>query len=256
MPAEEFKLETFLPPKALVSEMLPPYLVKNEWFRERLNKANIAMQDMFVKIHQSTKDEIEIADYVAQWMIGKVISDFKLESVPVVVLPGMVRPDSTEHSDVAISFASLKLVDTENVSWEPLLEFRKDPAARNGLRRLRLFAFENYAGKSEDFIKDDILTRISDYDDAVRKWGFETKSGIVTALLDSKVVQGGLVTSGLAALCHEPLAAIASAVVPVSIQLGRIALGVRRQRFALRDVMRNNPVSYIVNANEKFSGQP
>jgi hypothetical protein len=253
VPAEEFTLETFLPPKALVSEMLPPYLSENAWFRERLNKANIAMKNIFVKAHQSDKDDIEIADGVARWMIFRVISDFKLDTVPVIVLPGMVSREKSERADVAISLVSLKLVDTENVSWEQLLEFRQDSAARSSLRRLRLFAFENYEGKPQDFIRDDILTRISDYEDAVRKWGFETKSGVLTALLDSKIVQGGLVTSGLTALCHEPLAAIASAAVPVAIQLGRIALDIRKQEFAWRDVMRNNPVSYIVDANEKLA---
>jgi hypothetical protein len=49
VPTDEFKLETFLPSKALIAEMLPPYLNGNQWFRERLNKANIAMQDIFVR---------------------------------------------------------------------------------------------------------------------------------------------------------------------------------------------------------------
>jgi hypothetical protein len=256
VPAEEFRLESFLPPKALVSEMLPPHLSENAYFRERLNKANNATRDVYVKSHLGNKEDREIANGVATWMLGRVISEFNLENAPVVVLPDMVKPDSSERADVAISLVSMKLVDTENVSWEQLLEFRKDLSARNGLRRLRLFAFENYAGKSEDFIKDDILTRISDYDDAVRKWGFETKSGVITALIDSKIVQGGAVMSGLAALCHQPLAAIASSAVPLAIQLGRIALDIRRQQFALRGVMRNNPVSYIVKANEILSCKP
>jgi hypothetical protein len=253
VPTDEFKLETFLPSKALIAEMLPPYLNGNQWFRERLNKANIAMQDIFVKAHQSDIHEVEIADWVARWMIHRVISDFKLDSVPVIILPGMVAPDESEQADVAISLLSLKLVDAENVSWQQLLEFRQDPAARKSLRRLRLFAFENYSGKPKDFIRDDIHTRISDYEVAVRKWGFETKSGVITALLDSKIVRGGLVASGLSALFHEPLAAIASAAVPVAIQLGRIALDIRKQQFALRDVMKDNPVSYIVDANQKLA---
>ena len=253
VPAEEFRLETFLPSKALISEMLPPYLSADARFRDRLNKANIAMKDIFVKVHQSDTHDIEIADGVARWMIFRVINDFKLDRVPVIVLPDMVAPDASEHADVAVSLLSLKLMDTEKVSWEQLLEFRQDSAARNSLRRLRLFAFENYSGKTKDFIRDDILTRISDYEDAVRKWGFETKSGVITALLDSKMVQGGLVTSGLYALCHEPVAALAAAAVPVAIKLGQIALDIRKQQFAWRDVMRDNPVSYIVDANKRFA---
>ncbi len=253
VPAEEFKLETFLPSNALVSDMLPPYLNGNASFRERLNKANIAMRDIFARVHQGGKDDIELSEAVARWMIHRVISGFKLDSVPVIVLPGMIAPDDSEHADVAISLVSLKLVDTENVSWQQLLEFRQDPAARKSLRRLRLFAFENYSGKPKDFIRDDILTRISDYEVAVQKWGFETKSSIITALLDSKLLQGGLVASGLSALFHEPLAAIASAAVPVAVQLGRIALDIHKQHFALRDVMKNNPVSYIVDANQKLA---
>ena len=69
------------------------------------------------------------------------------------------------------------------------------------------------------------------------------------------VREGHLVDYNVAAVKSdvEPLAAIASATVPVVIQLGRTTLDIRKQRFAWRDVMSNNPVSYIVDANEKLA---
>jgi hypothetical protein len=69
-------------------------------------------------------------------------------------------------------------------------------------------------------------------------------------------VQGGLGASVLASLCHDPLTAIASAGGAVALELGRVLLDIRRQHFALRDVVKTNPVSYIAYANKKLAATP
>lgn len=257
VPVEEFRLDVFLPSKTLLNEMLPPDLRDNGWFRERLRKANVAMQNLLVRTHQPKKNEteendLEIVEGVAKWMVYRVVDDFGLTDVPIIVPARMVKSASDNDADVAISLASLNLIDAESATWEQLLEFRRDAEARAKLRRLRLFAYENYSGKSKQFIEDDLLTRINDYHEAVRKWRFDCKSGIFTALLNSKLVQGGLGVSVLSSLCHEPLAAIASAGGAVVLELGRTLLEIRKQQFTLRDLMRTNPVSYIADANEKL----
>lgn len=126
--------------------------------------------------------------------IQSFAKEYDLFGLPICTFPEIVRP-SREPTDIALSIASLRLVDTENISYEQLLEFRNDNEAKEKLRRLRLFAYENYQGKSRSFIEDDLMARISDYESTVKKWGFETKSAVMTALMDSKLVGGGIAGS-------------------------------------------------------------
>jgi hypothetical protein len=148
VPGEEFRLEAFLPSKVLLSEMLPPDLSQNNWFHERLKKANVAIEKLFVKMHQrnegdgENKDDLEIVEGVAQWMIFRIVDDFHLSDVPIIVPHKMVvKPEENTNADVAVSLTSLKLIDAESATWEQLFEFRRDAETRDKLRRLRLFAY-------------------------------------------------------------------------------------------------------------------
>jgi hypothetical protein len=129
-----------------------------------------------------------------------------------------------------------------------VIEFRRDIDSVNKLRRLRLFACDNYAGKSKEYVEDDILNRIAEHDEAVRKWAFETKTGAVSALLNSRLVRGGLAGSLISALCGKEGIAVATAAAGVLIELASVTIQLARQRFALREMMEHNPVSYISSA--------
>ncbi|PYT97872.1 MAG: hypothetical protein DMG38_18105 [Acidobacteria bacterium] len=92
------------------------------------------------------------------------------------------------------------------------------PAIRAGLR---LFALENYSGQPKSFIEDDLSVRLSDFQEAVRKWGFETKYAAFTTILSSKILARALTGTLVSALLDAPLAAAASALVGVSSFRGR-----------------------------------
>ncbi|MGA7219934.1 MAG: hypothetical protein WBX38_16580 [Candidatus Sulfotelmatobacter sp.] len=86
-----------------------------------------------------------------------------------------------------MTIADLKLIDASRSSWEHISEFRGDSGGQQKLRRFRLFAYENYSGKTRSFVEDDILTRLADYDSAVKKWGFDTVQGALNTILGSKI---------------------------------------------------------------------
>ena len=135
---------------------------------------------------------------------------------------------------------------------EQLLEFRRDPEAKLKLRRFRLFAYENYVGKGQAFIEDDLAVRLDDYNAVVKKWGFETAAATFTSLIDSDLIKGGIAGSFLTAYLHEPSLAVASALLATGATIGKIAVEVGKRRFALRELSSGSPVSYVSYAKEKL----
>jgi hypothetical protein len=167
----------------------------------------------------------------------------------------LIVEEDVEQSDVTMTVASLQLIHADNLSWQQILEFRRDSEARDKLRRLRLFAYDNYSGKPKQYIEDDILQRISDYEDAVKKWGFETKAGLLNMLLNSKMLAAGLTGSLISTLFHAPITALVTAGGGIGIEIGHVALELSKQRFAMRQMMVDNPVSYISWAKSKLVPQ-
>jgi hypothetical protein len=160
--------------------------------------------------------------------------------------------NKTNSGDIALTISSLKLIDTAGVDFPQLFEFRKDSEAMEKLRRLRLFAYENYTEKPRDFIEDDILTRIADYERAVKEWGFTTRTGAINTVLDSKLIAGGVAGSFLSAYMQEPLLTIAATIGTAGIAIGKVAIDLGKQRIARNELMASNPVSYISYAREKL----
>jgi len=178
--------------------------------------------------------------------IVQLCNDFKLSQLPICLSTRLARSqqDDTEN-DIVVTVSSLQLIDTERIDINKLLSFRADTEAKARLRRLLFFAYENYAGKSRQFIEDDIGRRLDDYRDAVKKWGFETKKAVLSTIMNSKLVAGGVAGSFLTAYFHEPMIAIASGVGAVGAAIGEIAVQVGQRRFDIREMIANNPVSYI-----------
>ena len=94
-----------------------------------------------------------------------------------------------EETDISFKIQSLSLIDTSKASWGQIIEIRN-------LKNLRLFFFSNYQDKPGDFVKDDLLKRIDEYDSARKKHGFDLKATSMLTLLKSKNLQ----SYGLAAL--------------------------------------------------------
>jgi hypothetical protein len=177
--------------------------------------------------------------------LADLAEEFHLTTAPIDASEEVVTNRSLLHSDIALSVTALPLIDVETASWELIREFRKDEDAKRRLRRLRLFVYKNYGGKSETYIEDDLATRLADYEGTAKKWGFTVRSAAYTALLDPQVVGLGVVGSAVSAYCHQPLESIAAAAVPALVAVGKLGIEIKKQSFVLREALRQNPVSYI-----------
>ena len=157
--------------------------------------------------------------------------------------------------DVIVSISNLNLIDTEKITMEQIHAFREDPDARARLRRLRLFALQNYVGKSKSFIEDDLLNRVDEYEAEARRWSFETRNGTISMLFNSKFLAGAAGGGLIGALMASPALSLASLAAGTIAEFGRIGLDLSRRKFQEKEALRGNPVSFIAEGMKKV-GKP
>jgi len=183
-----------------------------------------------------------------------LLSKYNLGSCPIDDC-GPEDYSKNQNSDPAIVLSNLQLINVTDTSWEKILEFRKDKTSRQKLRRLRLFAYNNYEGKDQNYIEDDVAQRIEDYNAVVRKWQFETHHSAINTLLGSKTLAHVLTGSFIAALLGAPITASLTAASGFALEIGRSLLEIRKRRFELNNALADNPISYIVYAKSKLADE-
>ena len=84
------------------------------------------------------------------------------------------------------AFNNLQIVTENDLSWEQIVEFRKDKEATRKYRDLRLWLADSLKCESVSQATDLISQRIDDYEWAIKKHGFKTISGFISYLIDNK----------------------------------------------------------------------
>jgi hypothetical protein len=229
---------------SLDDAVLPPSL-RNDDFVVALCHAD---SDIF---NLSFSNDPEIRRVSAN-RLCKFLQTYDLQALPTDSPPDLITENAEVQSDINITLASLCLINADVASWDQILAFRQDAEACDKLRRLRVFAYDNYSGKSREYIQDDILKRVADHDEAVKRWGFETKHATLSMLLNSKTLAAAIGGSLISALWGAPLTALAAAAGGLGVELGRVALELSKRRFVLRSIMKDNPISYVCYAKSKL----
>lgn len=81
---------------------------------------------------------------------------------------------------------NIALVDEDTLTWEQVLEFRKDTEARAKYRRLVRWIDEELKTKSPAAVQDLIAIRLDDYEWSCKKHGFKTVTGALSCIMDPK----------------------------------------------------------------------
>jgi hypothetical protein len=184
--------------------------------------------------------------------IEEIVGKFNLQSIPVSD-PELAEVKEFSHDgDLSLVLENVRLVDADGARWDQIFEFRKDVAAIEKLRRLRVFAFENYTAKPLSFVEDDIFKRQEDYKDTVSKWGFDTKEGAITAVVNSKVLAGGSIGTLASLLSGQPIPALVSTLGAGSLEIARLGIYLAKRKFELRQFIKENPFSFFEYANSKL----
>jgi hypothetical protein len=181
--------------------------------------------------------------------IDALVSEFKLNQVPWL-LGGSAQPTEPPEekpADPMLSLIGLRVIDAAATPWATILEFRKDPAARRKLRRLRHFFEQSYHGKSKAYIEDDIAIRLEDYENTLKDWAFDTKTGILSIVLNSVTLQTGIASSIGLALFGAALPVVTAPLLASGmIELGKVSVEIAKRRHGRKKFRRDNPFDYVV----------
>lgn len=179
-----------------------------------------------------------------------------LEKTPVVAerkfLEVLEPTKSGGQEKLCLALTNANLVDVSNVSWRQILAFREDKESRKKLRNLRLFFLKNYDGKDSSFVREDLFRLMEEYEEACKEWGFSTKISTLAMILSSKSLITTLGVSGMSILFgHGELAAV-SAASGACLELGKVAVELRKRKYALNRLKSEHPLAYIIEAKERL----
>src|SRR5262249_27532785 len=147
---------------------------------------------------------------------------------------------------------NLPLVDPSSTTWEQVLDFRNDARARGTYRDLRLWLESGLQASSVQSAGDVINQKVSDYEWALKKHGFQTKLGAFTSVLDLKT---SLATSTAAAVGFSIGGPIWAAIASGTLFAGQVLANVLEKRIEVGDIYRSShrEIAMIYDANKKFS---
>lgn len=245
--------------KGIIGKVLPPALLSHhfaEAFSEVNGKMYHLLQKFAIREHGlkpqinglSTEEYDNIEDTAIQAYFS-FIHEFQLLQWPLVAegestVAGIPEGENPKASPL-LTLSKLNVVDASNLSWDHIHEIREDPIARERLRRLRLFAYSNYTDKPREFVEDDLLSRIDDYEATAKEWGVQTVQGALCFALDSKLVAGGLAASFVAAMFSQPITAIVASATTGIVEVSKFVLELKSRKLALESMARENPLSYV-----------
>ena len=250
-------------PSGIGESLLPVHLIANQRFVDRLLAINEASRQLCAKafimggrchgpISGVSDEEYPLVEQRFADTLNAFTGDFGFADDPMDF--PFELSETVPGGDVIVSLTQIPLVDTRSAPWDQILDFRKDPEAVRKLRRLRLFISENYAGKGKAYIEDDLGLRLDEYSRTAHEAGFETVLGAFGAMLDSKLLAGGLAGSVISTLAGAPVAAALSATSTVLLEVGKAALQIRKTAHEQKELLDQNPVSFFAYANERFKG--
>jgi len=194
-----------------------------------------------VQLHSLSKEVRKIIDAISTKFAGHYGQ---------VLIPSFViTNERATQNDVSLTLSNINLIDTSKVTWEQIIEYRKDVTAKKKIRNLRLFLNTNYQGKSLAFIEDDLGKRLDEYCTTCKDWGFDTITSTISAVMDSEKLIPLIAGSTGATLFGGPLAGLA---IGGGILIANIALNVVKGKHAFNKFKRDHELAYIIEAKERF----
>lgn len=206
------------------------------------------------EVDAATRDA-RVAEHLPKFLeaLSDVVTLSQLSITDLMLGPPDVRDAPTGEGTPSLILSGLNLIDTQEVSWPQIVEFRKDAEAKAALSRLRLFVYSQYSGKPRDFIEDDLGERIRVYERTVRKWGFATKTAALKAIVGSTTTLA-VVGATVSTLFGAPLAVVlAGAAAGIALDIAGISLTVAEKIHDRNDFSDTSSVAYLVEASRRLA---
>ena len=176
------------------------------------------------------------SDYGLGLVLREVARSFSTEhGIPMVPIYDLSVDRKTgycegERQVVVAMLSNLQIVNEQHLTWEQVIDFRKDKESRQKYKRFLHWLDKDMVGRSEAFMQDEISQKLEDYELSLKKHGIKTVLGMIEELLDGKYIAGASAVAGSLTLTGHPTLGILSGagliIGNVSVKLGQTLLDV------------------------------
>lgn len=215
------------------------------------------LRDRLVKFHNY---DIECQDYIPYGMSHPDSDLFYGAYLQFTVLYRAFKKASqvedtiieTDEPATFVTLLRIPIVDKSKLSWEKVINFRKEKDELASLRKLALVFENDYSGKSQTWVEDHILDSLYTYEQTVARMGLETKLSSLSILVNSKTLLPATGIAFAAALLGEPITAITAASVGLLRDIGKISLNIAQRRLKLQEFRESHPLKYLIDVKNQF----
>jgi hypothetical protein len=145
---------------------------------------------------------------------------------------------------------NLEIVDEQVLTWEQIIDFKKDHEMQKKYKRLIHWLDSDMIGRDVKYIEDEIAIRLDDYTRALKKHGIMTVTGAISSAMNYKsllasliaILGGNFVGKNIEGLLAAGTILIAN--LCVKVVEGRI--GLEETRYG-----KNSEISYIYEVSKK-----
>jgi hypothetical protein len=186
-------------------------------------------------------------------IVQQALAQKNVRSIPFFTDEGAFEGFINEgNSDcLEIKIAKAPIIDVEKLTWEHIIELRKDPDVRKKLRNFRVLLYEDYRGKDISYVTDSLLKKLDEYEETCKNNGVKLVLSSFHQVLDSKSILGtlGLITAGI--LTGNPIIIAASTISGTAIELGKLSIQIAQKKIEFNEIASRDGVAYLMDIRRK-----
>ena len=154
---------------------------------------------------------------------------------------------------VIAALESLEWIDEMQLTWEQVVEVRKDRPSVKALKRMLHWLDSQMAGKPVSFVADEIQTRLTEYESATSKHGIMLARGAFGTFLDVKLWNSllGTIVGGRIDPSHGALIGFLTAI---ALHGCRVVYETFELHVEAKGKLDENPVAYVHHVKNKATG--
>jgi hypothetical protein len=179
----------------------------------------------------------------------------ELEILPTILYDARasMEQDFRAGPEVVLKAAisNVAMVDEESLTWDQVIEFRRDKRTQQKYRRFVRWAAGEFKARSPHELQDMIAVRLDDYTWGLKKHGIKASLGAISCLLDPKFL--GVVSAATAATAVATNA-VWAAVAGASLTVGKalVSFGTELVDGIDENRRRNFEVAYLYEVQKRL----
>lgn len=183
----------------------------------------------------------------------KKFEDNKILCVPVLPEDYSFYIKRTGFEAISIISTNVARVNTKNISWFQIKEFRKDESSVRALKNYRLFWYDNYRDSSIAYINDHLELKYRKFRRACKKHGFNIIHVTLTNLLQSKSLLSASAITLASTVMNEPKIGFVALASGIAIDIGKTSINIAKIQLEKETLVKNSELAYLSKLNDKFT---